>query len=199
MSRGPASATSVSTSWSESTSSRRRSAPLKPWSFSASRSVAHTRAPSRRNASAMACPMPCPAAVTRAVLPRNRSTMVSSHREIRSHALEHRTIDRHHPMLSLFCRAASCGRKTGSTFAHDALMIVPRHPEGLGDFLELHRRLQGHALRELIHHGALDLLPGGLARRIGIAAPGVKVIATPLQLLVGDQDVGAPQVEVDAD
>src|SRR5476649_271520 len=40
------------------------STPAKPFSFSASRSVAHTAAPSRAKARAVAAPMPCPAAVT---------------------------------------------------------------------------------------------------------------------------------------
>jgi hypothetical protein len=44
--------------------------------------------------------------------------------------LEDRTIDRHRPMLSLLCRAASCCRKTGSTSAHDALfcrIVLPQN------------------------------------------------------------------------
>ena len=49
-------------------------------------------------------------------------------------------------------------------------MIVARHPEGLGDALKLHRRLEHHAVGKLVHHGALDLLPRRLAGRILEAA-----------------------------
>ena len=62
-------------------------------------------------------------------------------------------------------------------------MIVARHAEGLRDLLVLHGRLQRHALGELVDHGALDLLPGRLARRIGIAAARLEIGAAPLQLL----------------
>ena len=57
----------------------------KPASFAASRSVAITRAPSARNASAVARPIPCPAAVTKAVLPCKRpiSANPSTHRGFR--------------------------------------------------------------------------------------------------------------------
>src|SRR5471032_3254480 len=48
------------------------STPAKPFSFSASRSVAHTTAPSRANARAVAAPIPCPAAVTTQTLPFRR-------------------------------------------------------------------------------------------------------------------------------
>src|SRR3954451_5328913 len=77
-SMGPVSRASASTSCVESTSRGRRSAPLRPSSFAGSRSVAQTAAPSRRKVSAMARPIPCPAAVTTAVLPCNRSPIAPS-------------------------------------------------------------------------------------------------------------------------
>src|SRR5919112_199672 len=60
-------------------------------------------------------------------------------------------------------------------------MVAPRHAEGLRDALVFHRRLQGHALRELVDHRALDILPGGLARRIGEAASRLEVRPAPMQ------------------
>src|ERR1043166_4256979 len=59
----------------ERTSSARRSATRKPLSLPSSRSVAITFAPSAANAAAMARPIPCPAAVTRATLPLSRPAM----------------------------------------------------------------------------------------------------------------------------
>src|SRR5215207_3563264 len=84
MSTGPVSPASAATASFEVTSSLRRSAPSRPASFSASRSVAHTFAPSATNASAMARPMPAAAAVTSAVFPVSRPAMRSS-----SDALRH--------------------------------------------------------------------------------------------------------------
>src|SRR6516164_4564337 len=50
-----------------------------------------------------------------------------------------------------------------------ALVIVAGH-ESLRHALVFHRRLEHHAVAELIDHGALDLLPRRLTRRIAIAA-----------------------------
>src|SRR3954453_14124027 len=75
---GPVSRASASTSCVERTSRGRRSAPLRPSSFAGSRSVAQTAAPSRRKVSAMARPIPCPAAVTTAVLACKRSPIAPS-------------------------------------------------------------------------------------------------------------------------
>ena len=47
-----------------------------------------------------------------------------------------------------------------------ASMIVARDALGLGDLLVLDRRLQHHAVGELVDHAALDLLPGRLVRGI---------------------------------
>src|SRR3954469_9788661 len=40
----------------------------------------------------------------------------------------------------------------------------------LGDPMIFDRRFEHHAVGELIDHGALDLLPGCLARRVAVAA-----------------------------
>ena len=78
-------------------------------------------------------------------------------------------------------------------------MIVPWHAIGLGDLLVFDRGLQDHALGELLDHAALDLLPGRLAGRIGVAAAGGEIGSTPLQLLRGHQDIGGALIEVDPD
>src|SRR6266571_6936116 len=71
----PSSLASASTAAVERTSRARCSARRRPLSFFASRSVAITRAPSATKASAMARPIPCPAAVTSATLPFSRAVM----------------------------------------------------------------------------------------------------------------------------
>jgi hypothetical protein len=78
-------------------------------------------------------------------------------------------------------------------------MIVPRHPEGLGDAMVLHRRLKHHAVGELIDHGALDLLPWRLARRKLETALVLQGKATLRQFLLRDQNVGCARVKIDAD
>src|SRR5579871_2555726 len=62
----------------ERTSSFLRALALRPASLSSARSVAITLAPSAMNVSAIARPMPCPAAVTNAVLPFSRSVIFAS-------------------------------------------------------------------------------------------------------------------------
>src|SRR5580658_3870533 len=69
---------SDSTSASERTSSLRRCFALRPSSLSSARSVAMTVAPSAMKASAMARPMPWPAAVTSAILPCSLLLMIAS-------------------------------------------------------------------------------------------------------------------------
>src|SRR5690242_18064453 len=66
---------SDATASSERTSSFVRNAAFRPFSFLSSRSVAITLAPSAINASAIARPMPWPAAVTRATFPFNLPAM----------------------------------------------------------------------------------------------------------------------------
>src|SRR5271154_1347800 len=66
--------------------------------------------------------------------------------------------------------SATVGRELLMGFCLGAgSMIVARH-EFLRDALILDRRLEHHPGRKLIHHGALDFLPRGLARRIEVAA-----------------------------
>src|ERR1700687_965484 len=74
----PMSFASASTASVERTSSGRRTAPRNPLSLPISRSVATTLAPSARNASAMARPIPCPAAVTSAIFPFSRPAIPAS-------------------------------------------------------------------------------------------------------------------------
>src|SRR5438034_703299 len=74
----PMSFASASTASVERTSSFSRTAPRSPLSLPVSRSVATTLAPSARNASAMARPIPCPAAVTSAIFPFNRPAIAAS-------------------------------------------------------------------------------------------------------------------------
>ena len=68
----------------------------------------------------------------------------------------------------------------------------------LGEALVADRRLEHHALVELGDHFALDLLPRRLALGIGVAVL-LQRGAARRQLLVGNEDVGAALVEVDAD
>src|SRR5262249_47313168 len=60
------------------------------------------------------------------------------------------------------------------------------------------RRLENHAVGELINHAALDLLPRRLARRIFVALLLLQRGAALRELGVRDQHVGAALVEVDA-
>src|SRR3569623_1027231 len=78
-----------------------------------------------------------------------------------------------------------------------SLMIVARH-EFLGDALILDRRLEHHAVGELIDHAALDLLPRRLMRRIGEAAALLQFGAALIELRVAEQDVGAAHLQDDA-
>src|SRR5216684_2742257 len=74
----PMSLASASTASVERTSSFSRTAPRSPLSLPVSRSVATTLAPSAKNASAMARPIPCPAAVTSAIFPFSRPAISAS-------------------------------------------------------------------------------------------------------------------------
>src|SRR5690348_14653023 len=69
----------------------------------------------------------------------------------------------------------------------------------LGDALILDGGGEHHAVGELLDHGALNLLPGRLARREMEAALLVERGATGRELVGGDQNVGGTAVEVDAD
>src|SRR5260370_36016292 len=74
----PMSLASASTASVARTSSFSRTAPRSPLSLPVSRSVATTLAPSAKNASAMARPIPCPAAGTSAIFPFNRPAIPAS-------------------------------------------------------------------------------------------------------------------------
>ena len=75
---------------------------------------------------------------------------------------------------------------------------MSRGTQGLRDALILDRRLQHHAVGELIDHGALDFLPWRLAGRIVVAAVLLRARRGARQLGVGDQHVGRAFVEIDA-
>src|SRR5262245_36558093 len=77
-------------------------------------------------------------------------------------------------------------------------MVVARDTLGLGDPLVLDRRLEHHALGELVDEPALDLLPGRLMARELVAAVALQRGAAPVVLLLGNEDVGGALVEVDA-
>src|SRR2546423_11701345 len=57
------------------------------------------------------------------------------------------------------------------------LMVIARDALALGDLLVLHRRLQHHAVGELVDDPTLDLLPGSLVTGIVIAAVTLQVRA----------------------
>src|SRR5215472_19151266 len=78
------------------------------------------------------------------------------------------------------------------------LVIVARNPHGLRQALVLRGRREHHAVGELLHHGALDLLPRRLARRIAVAALLLERRPALRQLRLADEDVGGALVEVDA-
>src|SRR5262249_27804976 len=69
-------------------------------------------------------------------------------------------------------------------------MIVARDAHRFGDVLILDRRLEHHAFGELLDHGALDLLPRRLARRIFVAAVLLQRGPSLRELRFGDQDIG---------
>src|SRR5665213_1408481 len=129
----------------------------RPASFAASRSVAITVAPSAMKASAIARPMPCPAAVKNTSLPCKRTAIVT-------------------PFY---------------------LVIVARH-EFLRDALEFNRRLEHHAVGQLIDHAALDFLPRRLARGIFVAAALLQGRLAAGDLGLRHQNVRGALVEVDA-
>src|SRR5579885_1213983 len=99
------------------TSSARHCAALRPVNFVASRSVATTTAPSLMNISAIARPMPCPAAVISAFLFCNRPLMARSLMVVPGNALLgdmlifHRRLE-HHPV--------------GKLIDHRSLNFLPR-------------------------------------------------------------------------
>src|SRR5438067_827409 len=78
------------------------------------------------------------------------------------------------------------------------LVIVARNSAQLRDLLIFHRRLEHHAVGELIDHAALDLLPRRLALWIMVAAVLLQ-LRTPLgELALRDEDIRRALVEIDA-
>src|SRR5262245_50810058 len=149
----------ASTAFVDSTSSLAVFVAFRPLSLSVATSVAMTLAPSSMKASAIARPMPWPAAVTSASLFFSRS-VISISSSFRTPRKRRSGIQKHihRPVLdSRFALRAPRNDKN--------LMIVARDAV-LGDALILHGRLQHHAVRELVNHGALDFLPWCLARRV---------------------------------
>src|SRR5258706_2435600 len=220
MSGGPnafiTSCASAATAAVERTSSCSRRAQERLASFPASRSVAITRAPSAPNASQMARPMPCPAAVTNAILSARRWVMGSSpqvdHLPLEGGgrtasavregvtALPHtlrwcHALRRCHPTPDCLRQSdpppAGEGRGTS--------IIIARHTEGLGDALVLHGRLKHHAVGELVHHGALDFLPRRLALGKLEAAAILQGKPALREFGLRNQDVGRTLVKIDAD
>src|SRR5258707_15886366 len=77
-------------------------------------------------------------------------------------------------------------------------MIIPRDADLARDVVIARRELHAGAGGLLTDGRTIELLPRRLVGRIGEAAPGLQLGAALLYLLVGDQDVGAALVEVDA-
>ena len=69
-------------------------------------------------------------------------------------------------------------------------MVIARNALGLGDLLVFHRRLQHHAVREVVDDAALDLLPGRLVAGILVSAVALQGGAPLVALLPGNEDVG---------
>src|SRR5215207_5852064 len=107
---------------------------------------------------------------------------------------------RKHRRATLRARSqgGQANRRTGCSAA-TASMVVARDALGLRDALVLDGRLQDHALAELIHHRALDLLPRRLMAGEMEPARVLERGAALRQFPVRDQDVGGSLVKVDAD
>src|SRR5580704_4708079 len=98
------------------------------------------------------------------------------------------------PMLaSVYTRVTGCIYKPGVMS-----MVVPRRTCRLGEALIGDRGLQHHALVELRHHLALDLLPGRLALRIVVAAMLGERGAPLGEFGIGDKNIRRPLLEIDS-
>src|ERR1700722_3280257 len=157
---------SASTAAVERTSSFTHCFAASPLSFVSSRSLAMTVAPSAMNASAMARPMPWPAAVVTAILSFKRLVI-------------------RNPPGSLLGGSPPSPGGRGSRES----VIVPRHAL-LRDALILDGGGEHHAVGKLLDHGALDLLPGRLARWEVEAALAGERVAAAAELFGRDHDVG---------
>ena len=96
----------------------------------------------------------------------------------------------------LWIPGRGASRRPGMTT--ESSVIIPRHAAALRHALEFHGRPEHHAIGELVHHRALNLLPGRLARWIGIAAALLQRRAALGQLAFRNEDVGGALVEIDA-
>src|SRR5664279_3304026 len=79
------------------------------------------------------------------------------------------------------------------------LVVVPRDADGAGDVVIARGEFQAGAGGLLSHGVAVELLPRGLVGGVGEATLGLQFGMPPRHFVVGDQDVGAALVEVDAD
>src|SRR4051794_13064231 len=79
------------------------------------------------------------------------------------------------------------------------LMIIPRRADRAGDVVVAGRELHAGAGGLLADGGAIEFLPRRLVGRIFESAIGLEFGAALFQFLVGNQDVGAALVQVDAD
>src|SRR4249920_1694246 len=142
----------ASTALVERTSSLAQFTAFNPLSLSVEISVAITLAPSAINASAMARPMPCPAAVTSASLFFNRLVTIASVvipgaaqaaiRNPETHSLRGRRIP---------------GSRFRAPRNDEILVVVARHGF-LRDALIFNCGLEHHAVAQLIDYAPLDFL-----------------------------------------
>src|SRR5215813_7254915 len=79
-----------------------------------------------------------------------------------------------------------------------ASVVVARNAFGLSDALILDRGLEHHALRQLVHHAALDFLPWRLAFRDLVSALSLERRHALRILVLTDQNVRGTLVEIDA-
>src|SRR3954454_9516991 len=145
----------------------RRTAFLMSATLLSSTSVAISLAPSAANASAIARPIPSPAAVTSATLFFRRWTI-------------------RHPPLCITTTAQPV----------DGSVAVAGH-RALSNALVFDGRREHHAIGKLIHHAALDLLPGRLTFRIAIAALFLQFGAPARQFVLRHQHVRRAFVEIE--
>src|SRR5215471_12334880 len=78
-------------------------------------------------------------------------------------------------------------------------VIIPRHADLAGDIVVARGELHAGAGGLLAYGVAIDLLPGRLVRREAEAALRLQLGMALPDLVVGDEDVGAALVEIDAD
>src|SRR5215470_14338089 len=168
-----------------------------------STSVAITVAPSRANAMAQARPMPAAAAVTTARLPFRRSEIQVSSKFVDIVISSLRGAKRRSNPASLSRRRKlDCFASLAMTVVAAVAflsVIIPRHADLAGDIVVARGELHAGAGGLLADGVAIDLLPGRLVRREAEAALRLQLDVTLLHLVIGDEDIGAALVEVDAD